>query len=635
MIASQPRFNGATLARKLCLAFSSALMVAGCHARATPPQVSAQLPAPGPTKHQDAKAGAARPSPIHTDRAASTTKVRSADVEKTVVGIFGDTATFMAPLIDAIATAGPTWDMDVRSYEGQERVAFYVNLFTQSSRNRFQEKLRLSTRYEPMIRAKLRAGGIPEDMMFLAMVESGFDPNAYSSAAAVGMWQFMSSTARDVGLRVDWWVDERRDPARSTDGAIRFLGDLQNQFGSLYLAAAAYNGGPGRVSRGLTRFAEEMEGSTGEDRFFALAEHDYLRSETKNYVPQIIAAALVGKDAVRYGFAYDTLAAYGYDSVEVAAGTPLSAVATASGVSVATIRELNPAVLRGMVPPTGSLWLRVPPNGTVATLQIASALAAIPDDERVGYRTWKTAGNESATSIASNAGITSKQLAWYNPGLQSTKKGKLLAGQLVRIPTLSVVAAAANVPDPGIERYGSSTVAATKSGTVHIVKRGESLGRIAARYKLSVARLKMLNGLRSEKLVAGQAIRVRAVTVARTTASRTTASTTASRTTASRTTASRTTASRTTASLTTASRTTASRAASSRAARPTVARKAAVKKASVAGAVTKKATVKKAPVAGAVATKVAVQKVRMKSASVKKASLKKTASKASTIKKKG
>ena len=588
MIASQPRLRGATLVRKLCLALSSALVVAGCHARATPPQVDAQLPAPGPIERQHAKAGAARPSSINTDPAALTIKVRSADVEKTVVGIFGDTATFMAPLIDAIATAGPTWDMDVRSYEGRERVAFYVNLFTQSSRNRFQEKLRLSTRYEPMIRAKLRAGGIPEDMMFLAMVESGFDPNAYSSAAAVGMWQFMSSTARDVGLRVDWWVDERRDPARSTDGAIRFLGDLQNQFGSLYLAAAAYNGGPGRVSRGLTRFAEEMQGSTGEDRFFALAEHDYLRSETKNYVPQIIAAALVGKDAVRYGFAYDTLASYGYDSVEVAAGTPLSAVATASGVGVATIRELNPAVLRGMVPPMGSLWLRVPPNGTVATLHIASALAALPDDERVGYRTLKTAGNESATSIASNAGITSKQLAWYNPGLKSTKKGKLLAGQLVRIPTLSVVAAAANVPDPGIERYGSSTVAATKSGAVHIVKRGESLGRIAARYKLSVARLKSLNGLRSDKLVAGQAIRVRTVTVARTTASRTTASTTASRTTASRPTASRT--------------------ASSRAARPTAARKAAVKKASVAGAMTKKAAMKKAPVAGAVATKVAVKR---------------------------
>jgi len=514
-----------------------------------------------------------------------------------VVGVFGDHAALTSSLIDAIPAAGPTWDIDVRAYEGQERVAFYVNLFTQSSRNRFQEKLRQGTRYEPMIRAKLRAGGIPEDMMFLAMVESGFDPNAYSSAAAVGMWQFMSSTARDVGLRVDWWVDERRDPARSTDGAIRFLGDLQNQFGSLYLAAAAYNGGPGRVSRGLTRFAEDMGGATGEDRFFALAEHDYLRSETKNYVPQIIAAALVGKDAVRYGFAYDTLAEYAYDSIEVAAGTSLSAVATASAAGVAAIKELNPAVLRGMVPPTGSLWIRVPLNGTVATVEISSALAALPDDERLGYRSLKTVGTESATSIGAKAGVSAKQLAWYNPGLKSNKKGKLVAGQIVRVPTLAVVAAAANVPDPSIERYGSSTVAATKSGAVYIVKRGESLSRIAARYNVPVARLKSLNGLRSDKVVAGQAIRVRAVTVARTS---------------------------------TGSRTTASGAPSS-----TAARKTGVAKAPVKAATTKKAVVKKAVVKKAVVKKAVVKKTPAKSAAVKKAPVKKTASKPSTTRKKG
>ncbi|MEP6835015.1 MAG: transglycosylase SLT domain-containing protein [Gemmatimonas sp.] len=472
--------------------------------------MAAQTPAAAPSQTT-----APRSAPIKTGPTDSTVALKSVEVEKTVAGVFGDTAAISLPLIDAVPSSGPTWDIDVRSYEGQERVAFYVNLFTQASRNRFQEKLRQGTRYEPMIRAKLKAGGIPEDMMYLAMVESGYDPNAYSSAAAVGMWQFMSSTARDVGLRVDWWVDERRDPARSTDAAIRFLGDLQSQFGSLYLAAAAYNGGPGRVSRGLTRFAEDMEGSTGEDRFFALAEHDYLRSETKNYVPQIIAAALVGKEPVRYGFAFDTLAQYQYDSVEVAAGTPLAAIATASAVDVGTIKELNPSVLRGMVPPTGSLWIRVPMNGTVATTDIATALSALPDGDRIGYRTVKTTGSESSASIASKAGIGSKQLAWYNPGLKSTKKGKLLAGQSVRVPIASVVAAALSVPDPSIERYGSSTVAATKSGTVHIVKRGETLGKVSERFNVSVAKLRSLNGLRSDKLVAGQAIRVRAATVTR------------------------------------------------------------------------------------------------------------------------
>ncbi|MEP6765511.1 MAG: transglycosylase SLT domain-containing protein [Gemmatimonadaceae bacterium] len=406
--------------------------------------------------------------------------------------------------------AGPTWDMDVRSYEGQARVAFYVNFFRNTARSRFQERLHLATRYEPMIRAKLRAGGIPEDMSYLAMVESGFDPNAYSSAAAVGMWQFMSSTARDVGLRVDWWVDERRDPARSTDAAVRFITDLRNQFGSLYLAAAAYNGGPGRVSRGLSRFAEEMNGTEGEDRFFALAEHDYLRSETRNYVPQIIAAALVGKEPTRYGFTYDTLTQYAYDSVEVTAGVPLLAIAKAAGTDMRGLRELNPSVLRGMTPPEGSVWMRVPVNPALTAASIASMLADMPEADRTAYHTIKSSGTESMSSIASKAGISSRQLTWYNPSLKSTKKGKLIAGQNVRVPTSATVAGALDVPDPSIEHYGPRTVAATRSGSVHIVKRGETLAKIAAQNHVTVARLKTLNGLRNEKVVAGQAIRLRA-----------------------------------------------------------------------------------------------------------------------------
>src|SRR5438046_4887045 len=153
----------------------------------------------------------------------------------------------------------------------------------------------------------MREGGLPEDMYYLALIASGFDPNAYSRAAAVGMWQFMTSTARDMGMRVDWWVDERRDPIRSTGAAVRFIKGLKEQFGSLYLAAAAYNGGPGRVARGLTRYANDLEGTSGEDVFFALAEKNYLPLDTRNYVPQLIAAALVAKNPGRYGMHPQTL----------------------------------------------------------------------------------------------------------------------------------------------------------------------------------------------------------------------------------------------------------------------------------------------------------------------------------------
>ena len=484
------------------------LFALGCHS-GPKPDVGVGAPSPAQTI---SSADVSRAPGANNRRASrdTSTAPKASDVTRTAVGVFGDTTAAVAQIIDGGPAASPVWDMDIRSYESQERVAFYVNFFTQSSRAHFQERLHLATRYEPMIRAKLRAGGIPEDMSYLAMVESGFDPNAYSSAAAVGMWQFMSSTARDVGLRVDWWIDERRDPARSTDAAVRFIHDLQMQFGSLYLAAAAYNGGPGRVSRGLTRFAEDMAGTEGEDRFFALAEHDYLRSETKNYVPQIIAAALVGKEPVRYGFAFDTLAQYAYDSVEVAGGTPLAIVAKASDTELGVIKELNPAVLRGITPPNSSMWVRVPTNCTVQPDQIATNLAGLSEEDRIGYHSVKSTGAETAATLASKGGVTSRQLALYNPGLKTTTKGKVLAGQTVLIPTMFAVAGATNAPDPSIEHYGPSTVAATRSGSVHIVKRGESMGSIASRYGITVTRLKALNGIKGNRVVAGQALRVKA-----------------------------------------------------------------------------------------------------------------------------
>jgi membrane-bound lytic murein transglycosylase D len=253
-----------------------------------------------------------------------------------------------------------------------------------------------------------------------------------------------------------------------------------------------------------------MVGTAGEDRFFALAEHDALRSETKNYVPQIIAAALVGKEPSRYGFAFDTLAEYRYDSVEVAAGTPLTTVAKVSGATLGTVRELNPAVLRGIVPPTGAMWIRIPANGPAAVSRFSNAIASLDQDERIGFHSLRSKGTETWQSLAAKAGVSANQLAWYNPSLRTTKKGKVMAEQTVLLPTPDAVAGAQNVPDPGIERYGSGTIAATKSGAVHIVKRGESLERIAARYHLTLARIKTLNSLHGNKVVAGQALRVKA-----------------------------------------------------------------------------------------------------------------------------
>lgn len=403
----------------------------------------------------------------------------------------------------AVAEVAAVEPLALEPYETHDRVAHYVALFSGTARTRTAERLTRGTRFEPMIRAKLRTAGIPDELYYLALIESGFDPNAYSRAAAVGMWQFMTTTARGVGMRVDHWVDERRDPVRSTDGAITFLQALKEQFGSYYLAAAAYNGGPGRVSRGLSRYAEEIEGAAADDQFFALAEKSYLRAETRNYVPQLIAAALIGRDPARYGIRVDTQPPFAYDSVRVPPATALAAVARAAGVPLDAVQSLNPQVLKGVAPPTDSVALRVPPGtGVLVTL----ALDTMPEAARSGLVRHVTRKGETVTSLARRHGTTAARVRAYNPRLRALKSGAVSAGQVVWLPTADALLAARSVPDPSIERYGSSRATA---GRTHRVQRGESLSTIARRYGTTVATLKRLNGMRGDRVLAGQTLIVR------------------------------------------------------------------------------------------------------------------------------
>lgn len=400
------------------------------------------------------------------------------------------------------AAAPPiSWDIEVTPYESHERVSYFVGRFTGAARNAFEVALERQSRYAPLIHERLRAGGLPEDMIYLPLIESWYDPHAYSRAAAVGMWQFMTGTARGVGLRVDWWIDERRDPVRATEGAVKFLNQLKASFGSVYLAAAAYNGGPGRVSRGLAANASALEGAEGEDQFFALAESKALRAETADYVPKLIAAALVGKDPARYGIAVRRVEPFAWDSVSVPAATPLAAVAKAAGVPLDTVLDYNPQVLRGATPPTGAeTWLRVPVG---AAEGFAVRFAALDKAERTAFKRVTTKSGDYITRIAKAHGLTAKQLNWYNPQATRLKSGNLHAGQRILVPRADVVRAARDVPDPKIERYGSS------ASRTYVVKRGDALSTIARRNGTTVARLKSLNKLKSDRIRVGQRLRVR------------------------------------------------------------------------------------------------------------------------------
>jgi membrane-bound lytic murein transglycosylase D len=416
-------------------------------------------------------------------------------------------ARYVADSVEAIESAVPDPDsseqifprLSLDPYATHDRVEYYIKLFTGSARARMGERFSAGTRYGTMIRDKLRAAAIPEEFTYLALIESGYNPHAYSSAAAVGMWQFMSSTARAAGLRVDWWIDERRDPVRSTDAAIRYLNELRDQFGSLYLAAAAYNGGGGRVSRGLSRLSDKLEGTEGDDQFFVLASSGMLKSETKNYVPQLIAAALIARDPVSYGITIDTQPAFAFDSVSVPATTSLVAVAKACETDLSVIMDLNGQVLRGITAPGAASWLRVNP-GCGETF--ADAFAELGADEKSGVTTHTAKKGDTPNAIAKKAGISATVLRRYNPKIKSNA-GVLAAGTKVLVPTKDALKASRQVADPAIERWGVA------SGGSYLVRRGDTLGGIALRNHTTVAALKRLNGLRSEKIIAGQKLRIK------------------------------------------------------------------------------------------------------------------------------
>lgn len=400
----------------------------------------------------------------------------------------------------ALEPAASRSDLQVDAYATQARVEHYVSRFSGPARGYVEAGLERGSRYEPMIRQLFREGGLPEDMYYLALVESGYNPHAYSRAAAVGMWQFMTTTARGMGLRVDWWVDERRDPVRSTAAAVRFLRGLNRQFGSMYLAAAAYNGGPGRVARGLSLYSEALEGTEGEDAFFVLSEKKHLRPETREYVPQLIAAALVARDPQRYGLTLRTLEPFTYDSVFAPAGLPLAAAAAAAGATVDELKELNPQILRGMTPPAGRTLLRLPAG---AGERFATALDSLPASEKVATRRLTTKKGDTWAQLATKQKLSVATLKAFNPKIRAGTSGRLIPDQTLLVPAASVAAAALAVPDPSIERYGSA-----QNATVHVVSKGETLSHIARRYGTTTAAIMKQNRLKSGLIRPGQKLAV-------------------------------------------------------------------------------------------------------------------------------
>ena len=378
--------------------------------------------------------------------------------------------------------------------------------------------LERSGKYTPMMQAKLRSAGLPEDLIYLSMIESGFSTSAYSSAAAAGLWQFIPTTGREMGLRVDWWIDERRDPEKSTDAAILFLSKMYRQFGDWYLVWAGYNGGPGRVSKAVAKHNTKD--------FWTLKENNAFPDETDNYIPKIVAAAIIGKYRDRYGF---TDVKYQeplqYTHVTIDGNVAVDILAKCAHISTNEFLAYNPEIVQSALPPTPSkLTIKVPANTQES---FKAALASVPPEERLTYVRHVIKKGETLGSIAKKYGVSVSSIQKVN---KISNPNRISLGQVIMIPSTEVPtntslvstnnksASSSSKSTSGTKsstskststKASSSKSTSTKKTTYHTVKSGENLSSIAEKYGVSTSDIKRWNNIsNANKINAGQKLKI-------------------------------------------------------------------------------------------------------------------------------
>ena len=302
-----------------------------------------------------------------------------------------------------------------------DRVRYFIDAFCGKLRDFFVQALARSGKYIPMMATVLQEAGLPQDLVYLSLIESGFAPSAYSKAKAVGPWQFIRPTAVRYGLRIDNWVDERRDPVKSTRAAAAYLNDLHQQFGEWFLAAAAYNAGERRVEYAMQR--------TNTSDFWDLSERrTILKQETRNYVPKFVAAALIAGAPERYGFAdlvYE--APMDYDEVVTHRPLTLTMIARLAQTTVANVKELNPALLRNVTPPSEQgFTVRVPSGSGEIFDQAYKSQYDSPNIKVISYTVKK---GETLAAIARRYHVRASQIIETN----ELKTAQVRAGQQLTI----------------------------------------------------------------------------------------------------------------------------------------------------------------------------------------------------------
>ena len=389
-----------------------------------------------------------------------------------------------------------------------EHVDMWVRYFQGRGRKHMETYLSRSSRYLPMMKNVLRENGLPEELVYIALIESGFSPRAHSKANAVGYWQFIRSTGKRFGMQIDTFTDERRDPVLSTRAAAEYFKALHNILGDWHLAMASYNVGEGRVKRVVAKYRTK-------DFWALMKTRRALPSETRNYVPKFIAATMIAKDPAKYGFTdieyQDPLS---YDTVALQSPISLTKLATNLNVQVEEMQLLNPKFRTDFVPIArgNETVIRIPVGrASDALAALSMSVTAQPKVLQAEYFFYKVRRGDNLSTIARKHKTTVSQLRRLN---DISNRTMLRVGRSLKVPDqggdgVKFVSGDEEARKPS----GTGPVLAVqkREKTFHVVRRGDNLSTISRRYNISIVDLLKLNNLSNRSVIRkGQKLRVRA-----------------------------------------------------------------------------------------------------------------------------
>jgi len=301
-------------------------------------------------------------------------------------------------------------------------VTKHIRLYTTRKREAFQRWLNRSGMYIDIIKKILKQEGLPEELVYLPIIESGYYPDARSHRKAVGPWQFIKATAKKYGLKINFWVDERRDPEKSTHAAAKYLKDLYKKFGSWHLALAAYNAGEGKIFKAIRR--------TKSEDFWKIIKTRYIKSETRNYVAKFIAAALIATNPQLYGFDTTKIKKpLKYEKVTIDKPVALKFVAKCIGSSLRTIRQLNPELKQWCTPPDVSSYVLKIPAGT--TDKFLQCYKKATSKQRLPMVPYQIKKGDTFAKIAKRYHLKVKAIMALN---KRVNPRRLIPGTIVYLP---------------------------------------------------------------------------------------------------------------------------------------------------------------------------------------------------------